>query len=168
MAREVWLPLGRRVADEERRSIVFNNVLVAIDGSKPSSNALAAAAELSAKFGAKLHVVHVVREMQVPLNPGLMDAYEKLHRQRHDLLNAAGEQLVNQAKRSLEAKGIDAVETDIGSGDPASAIVDYADRNKVDLIVIGSRGLGQIEGMLMGSVSRKVSNTTKTNCLIMR
>ncbi len=33
---------------------------------------------------------------------------------------------------------------------------------------MGSRGLGQVEGMLMGSVSRKVSNTTKTNCLIIK
>ncbi len=147
---------------------MFKNILVAIDGSKASTNALEAAAELSAKFGAELHILHVVREMQVPLNPGLMEAYEKLQRQRHDVLSSAGEQLINQAKRSVEARGIGAVETDIGSGDPASAIVDYAARNKIDLIVIGSRGLGQVKGMLMGSVSRKVSNTTKTTCLIIK
>ncbi len=147
---------------------MFKKILVAIDGSKSSTNALEAAAELAAGSGGKLHILHVVREMQVPLTPGLMDAYEKLQRQRHDVLNSAGEQLINQAKRSVEAKGLDAVETDIGSGDPASAIVDYAARNKVDLIVMGSRGLGQVEGMLMGSVSRKVSNTAKTNCLIIK
>ena len=131
-------------------------------------NALEAAAKLSAKFGAELHILHVVRDMQVPLNPGLMEAYEKLQRQRHDILRSAGEQLINQAKRSVEARGIDAVETDIGSGDPASAVVDYAAKNKIDLIVIGNRGLGRVEGMLMGSVSRKVSNSTKTNCLIIK
>ena len=147
---------------------MFKSILVAIDGSKPSTNALKAAAELSAKFGAELHLLHVVRDMQVPLNPGLMEAYEKLERQRHDVLRSAGEQLINQAKRSVEARGIDAVETDIGSGDPASAIVDYAAKNKIDLIVIGNRGLGRVEGMLMGSVSRKVSNSTKTNCLIIK
>ncbi len=147
---------------------MFKNILVSVDGSKSSTNALEAAAELAASSGGKLHILHVVREMQVPLTPGLMDAYEKLQRQRHDVLNSAGEQLINQAKRSVESKGLDAVETDIGSGDPASAIVDYAARNKIDLIVIGNRGLGQVEGMLMGSVSRKVSNTTKTNCLIIK
>ncbi len=147
---------------------MFKNILVAIDGSKSSTNALEAAAELAASSGGKLHILHVVREMQVPLTPGLMDAYEKLQRQRHDVLNSAGEQLINQMKRSVEAKGLDTVETDIGSGDPASAMVNYAARNKIDLIVIGSRGLGQVEGMLMGSVSRKVSNTTKTNCLIIK
>jgi nucleotide-binding universal stress UspA family protein len=153
---------------EEGRSTVFKNILVAVDGSKSSTNALETAAELAASSGGKLHILHVVREMQVPLTPGLMEVYEKLQRDRHDLLNSAGEQLINQAKRSVEAKGLDAVETDIGSGDPASAIVDYSARNKIDLIVMGSRGLGQVEGMLMGSVSRKVSNTTKTNCLIIK
>ena len=147
---------------------MFKNILVAIDGSESSTNALEAAAELSSKFGAKLHILHVVRDMQVPLNPGLMEAYEKLERQRHDVLRSAGEQLVNQAKRSVETRGIDAVETDIGSGDPDSAIVDYAAKNKTDLIVIGNRGLGRVEGMFMGSVSRKVSNSTKTNCLIIK
>ncbi len=147
---------------------MFKIILVAIDGSKSSTNALQAAAELSVKFGAELHILHVVRDMQVPLNPGLMEAYEKLQRQRHDVLGSAGEQLINQAKRSVEARGIDAIKTDIGSGDPASAIVDYAVGNKIDLIVIGSRGLGQVKGMLMGSVSRKVSNITKAACLIIK
>ncbi len=147
---------------------MFKNILVAIDGSKSSTNALDAAAELAKSSGGTLHILHVVREMQVPLTPGLMEAYEQLERQRHDLLTSAGEQLINQAKRSVESKGVDKVETDIGAGDPATAIVDYAAKEKVDLIVIGSRGHGKVESVLLGSVSRKVSNTTKTNCLIIR
>ena len=147
---------------------MLKNILVAIDGSEASTNALELAIELSKKFGAGLHLMHVVREMQVPLNPGLMQAYEKVERQRHDLLKSAGEQLLNQSKRVAESKGITALQTNIGSGDPASAIVKYADKNQMDLIVIGSRGLGQVERLLMGSVSRKLSNMTKVNCLIVK
>ncbi len=147
---------------------MLKNILVAIDGSEASTNALKLAIELSEKYGASLHLLHVVREMQVPLNPGLMEAYEKLERQRHDLLKSAGEQLLNQSKRVAESKGITALQAAIGSGDPASAIVKYADKNQMDLIVIGSRGLGQVERLLMGSVSRKVSNMTKVNCLIVK
>lgn len=147
---------------------MFQNILVAIDGSEVSTRALETAVELSEKFGAGLHLFHVVREMQVPLNPGLMEEYEKLQRERHDLLSATGEQLLNQAKRTAEAKGIASVESDVGAGDPATAIVDYAARNQIDLIVIGSRGLGQVAGLLLGSVSRKVSNTSKTTCLIVK
>lgn len=147
---------------------MFKNILVAVDGSQASTRALDAATDLAVTHGGTLHILHVVREMQVPLTPGLMDAYEKLQRQRQDLLTSAGEQLINQAKRAVESKGVEAVETDIGAGDPASAIVHYAARNKVDLIVIGHRGHGSIEDLLMGSVSRKVSNTAKTNCLVVR
>jgi nucleotide-binding universal stress UspA family protein len=123
---------------------------------------------LSGKFASKLHLLHVVRQMQVPLNPGLMERYEELERQRHDFLRSAGEQTLNQAKRVAQSKGIEPVRSDFGAGDPATEIVSYADKNAIDLIVIGSRGLGKVEGMLMGSVSRKVGNQTKADCLIVK
>ncbi|MEE8287527.1 MAG: universal stress protein [Gammaproteobacteria bacterium] len=44
----------------------------------------------------------------------------------------------------------------------------YAKRRKADLIVLGTRGLGQVKGMLMGSVSRKVTNLSDISCLIIR
>ena len=53
-------------------------------------------------------------------------------------------------------------------GDPATAIARYAQRNKIDLIVMGTRGLGNVKGMLMGSVSRKVANACNVNLLIVR
>ncbi len=147
---------------------MFSNILVAIDGSSSSMNALEKGIELARKFGSSLYLLHVVREMQVPLNPGLMDRYEELQRQRHDFLRTAGEQTLNQAKRVAQSKGIESVESDVGAGDPATAIISYADKNAIDLIVIGSRGLGQAEGMLMGSVSRKVANKTKADCLVVK
>ncbi len=143
-------------------------IMVAIDGSAVSDKAFEMAVDLANKYGAGLHLFHVVREMQVPLTPGIMDQYEKLQRQRHEVLSTAGDLALNQAKRVAESKGIASVETDMGTGDPANAIVAYAGQNNIDLIVIGSRGLGKVEGLLLGSVSRKVSNTAKANCLIVK
>jgi nucleotide-binding universal stress UspA family protein len=147
---------------------VFKNILVAVDGSTASTHALEMAIQISGKFDADLHLLHVVREMQLPLNPGLMEQYEEVQRQRHDLLRSVGEQILNQAKRVAQSKGVDSVKSDISSGDPATAIVDYAEKNQIALIVIGNRGLGQVQGMLMGSVSRKVSNITEAACLIVK
>ena len=147
---------------------MFKNILVAVDGSTAATRALESAIQISDKFGAGLHLLHVVREMQMPLNPGLVDRYEEVQRQRHDLLRSAGEDILNQAKRMAQSKGIDSVESDIGSGDPATAIAGYADNKQIDLIVIGNRGLGQVHSMLMGSVSRKVSNIAKAACLIVK
>ncbi len=149
----------------------MKNILVTIDGSKASTKVLKSATELSEKFGAGLHLLHVVWVMRVSLNsanPALMGKYEIVQQQHHELLRSSGEQLLNQAKRVAESKGITVLHAEIGSGDPANEIVKYADKNQMDLIVIGSRGLGQFEGLLMGSVSRKVCNTTKVNCLIVR
>ena len=67
-----------------------------------------------------------------------------------------------------QSKGIESVTSNVGAGDPATEIVSYADNNAIDLIVLGSRGLGQVESMLMGSVSRKVGNKTKADCLIVK
>ncbi len=147
---------------------MFTNILVAVDGSTAATHALESAIQISDKFGAGLHLLHVVREMQLPLNPGLMEKYEEVQRQRHDLLRSAGEEILNQAKRMAQSKGIDSVESDIGSGDPATAIAGYADNKQIDLIVIGNRGLGQVHSLLLGSVSRKVSNMAKAACLIVK
>lgn len=147
---------------------MLKNILVAVDGSTASTRALEIAIEMADKFGAGIHLVHVVREMQLPLNPGLMDKYQEVQEQRHDLLRSVGEEILNQAKRTAQSKGIDPVESDIGSGDPATAVAAYADKNQVDLVVIGNRGLGKVQSMLMGSVSRKVSDLTKAACLIVK
>jgi nucleotide-binding universal stress UspA family protein len=145
---------------------MLSNILVAIDGSKPSTQALEMAIEMAKKFDAKLHLIHVVREMQLPPELQHFAELESVRGTRQDVLNTIGERLVNQGKRVAETNGVTSVESDIGTGDPANAIIGYANRNGIDLIVLGSRGLGQVEGMLMGSVSRKVSNLATVPCMV--
>ena len=147
---------------------MYKNILVAVDGSDASVRALETAIDLAKQFATKLHIVHVVREMQVPTNIGRLEDVEKLQRHRHETLTAVGDQIVTQAKRKAQTSGVSSVDSDIAAGDPASAIVKYADKNGVDLIVMGSRGLGQVESLLMGSVSRKVANTAKVACMVIR
>ena len=54
------------------------------------------------------------------------------------------------------------------TGPDGAVILRYAKRRKVDLIVLGTRGLSQMKGVLMGSVSRKVTNLSEISCLIVR
>ena len=60
------------------------------------------------------------------------------------------------------------VKTHVGSGDPSAAIIAHAKRRKNDLVVLGTRGLSKAQGLLLGSVSRKVVNLCKVNCLVVR
>lgn len=147
---------------------MFSNILVSIDGSDSSQRALETAIEMAHKFGSQIHLVHVVREMQLPTNFGRLQDYEEASRARHNLLTSAGDHMLTQAERSCESRGIKNAQTHMGNGDPANAIVNCASENGADLIVMGSRGLGQVDGFLLGSVSRKVSNTAKVPCLIIK
>ena len=67
-----------------------------------------------------------------------------------------GEQIVRQAAATATTKGVARVTTAVESGDPASAIVRRAQEAKADLVMMGSRGLSNIKGLLIGSVSNKV------------
>ena len=147
---------------------MFSNILVAVDGSEASVHGLETAIEMAKPAGAKLHLLHVVREMQLPKELQKMMEVENIKGPRADALKLAGDHILNQAKRTAETKGVKSVAENIGSGDPASSIVKHAELNGVDLIVMGSRGLGQVEGLLLGSVSRKVISLAKVSCLIAR
>ncbi len=145
---------------------MFRNILVAVDGSKAAIGALDMAIEVADKFGATLHLLHVVREMQLPKELGGVAELDKVQKQRGSALKQVGEEILNQAKLVAQSKGVKSIEDSIGAGDPANAIVGYAADKPIDLIVLGSRGLGQVQGMLLGSVSRKVSNLAKVPCLL--
>lgn len=145
---------------------MFRNILVAVDGSKAAIGALDMAIEVADKFGATLHLLHVVREMQLPKELGGVAELDKVEKQRGSALKQVGEEILNQAKLVARSKGVKSIEDSIGAGDPANAIVGYAADKPIDLIVLGSRGLGQVQGMLLGSVSRKVSNLAKVPCLL--
>jgi len=75
-----------------------------------------------------------------------------------------GRHILNAARADAEAKGVSDVVTVMGDGDPAARILACAKEEKVDCIVMGSRGLSNIKALLQGSVSRKVSN--RADCTV--
>jgi len=147
---------------------MLKNILVATDASPASNRAINFAADLAGKYGATLHLLYAVREMQLPPELKKMAEVEKIAGARSDVLDFVGKQILSDAQSRAEKKGAGKVKSSLERGDPATAILRYGKRRKVDLIVIGTRGLGQVKGMLMGSVSRKVTNLSDISCLIIR
>ncbi len=143
-------------------------ILVATDASPVSNRAVVAAAEMAARFDVKLVILHVVRDMQLPAEVQQMAEVEKIVGARQEVLEYVGQRILKEAEERAEQAGAEEVETKLGDGDPASAIVNMAKANGVDLVVIGTRGLGDLKGMFMGSVSRKVTNICEVNCLVVR
>ena len=88
-----------------------------------------------------------------------------IHASREEL-EKAGEQIIEAAKEVAVQHGCKNVKTEIEGGDPAEVIVETAKSEGADMIVIGSRGLSNISGLLMGSVSHKVTSMAKSPVLV--
>lgn len=147
---------------------LFNGILVATDGSEPSQRAVETAARLAAADGETLYILNVIRDMQFPAALSRMAEVERLVGTRTDVLNYVAQKILNDAKEQARKHGARSIETLTRSGDPASAIVEAANDQGTSLIVVGTRGLGGMAGALLGSVSRKVSNLSEQNVLIVR
>jgi nucleotide-binding universal stress UspA family protein len=126
----------------------MKQILVATDGSDSAEPAISQGIELARSTGAKL-VVAYARHAPLPVL-GEPVYQRSLSRE----LRLAQETTALAATRACGA-GVD-VEIEVVEGDPAERILELARVRDVDLIVVGSRGLGTLAGTLLGSVSREV------------
>ncbi|MGX1308737.1 nucleotide-binding universal stress UspA family protein [Amorphus suaedae] len=142
---------------------MFRRILVPYDGSKGGERALYKAIELAKLCSAELILLTIYRHhslleasfsMVRPETPGNMD----------DIMRGHASDVADYAKRLAVDAGI-TPRAFVKAGQPARGIVAFAAEHEVDLIVMGSRGLGSIEGYLLGSVSHKV--TGLASCPVM-
>lgn len=115
-------------------------ILVGIDGSDYSTWALMEAISIAKKFSGQVKVITVYKR-------GAIEEATKIQR---------------KAKQLLDEEKIDSSLSSILGSNPSRAIVETAENEKCDLIVVGSRGLGRAAAFLLGSVSRQV--VTKACC----
>jgi len=152
---------------------MINSILVATDASAASNRALKMAVQIAGQHDAELLIIHVIRDMQIPFDikeiPELeFNKFEAFNDAREEIMRKVAESVLRNAKEKAEKAGAKKVKTAIGTGDPATSILGFAKRRKVDMIVLGTRGLGKLKGTILGSVSRKVTNNAETSCLIVR
>ncbi len=149
---------------------MFKNILVPLDGSKFSQQAAVAGIDLAAKYGSKIHFLTVTKKPSARVTQSIRRYMnvEQIMGEPEDLVEEMAREVLGKAERHARKKGVKVVKSTAASGQPARVILDFAKRSKADLIVIGSRGLGEIPGMLLGSVSLKVSSLATSPCLIVR
>jgi nucleotide-binding universal stress UspA family protein len=138
------------------------SIVVGTDGSAPADEAVRQATDLAGHEGARLHLVTAYPDPQMLRERMTGGA----HTETVDLREVA-DALLKRAARDALAKGID-VETHVREGDPADVIIDVANEQHADLIVVGSRGLTGIKRFLLGSVSTKVSHHAPCSVMIVR
>jgi nucleotide-binding universal stress UspA family protein len=144
----------------ERELSEQRTIVLAVDGSEHSDRAARFAGELSGWSGGVVDILHVVHEPDV-VPAAVMREYsnmEHLYISQREMLEIVGGQIVANAAQIVRSNGgtvgLDEVET----GNAPAVIAAYAERVDADCIVMGRRGLGDLEGLFLGSVSHRVGH----------
>jgi len=175
----------------------MDHILVALDGSAHSEKALDLAADLGETYQAELLLAHVLSSAPLSVAEQNMAAAEyadelaqwttrhakpatgDIKGHDHKLLmhysglarhfrEMVGQRLIASAKQRLSDRKLDLIQMLLADGDPTPTILHLAKDHSVDAIVMGSRGLGDIQGFLLGSVSHKVSHLAECTCITVK
>jgi len=135
---------------------------VPVDGSDNSYRALDAALFLSEKLGSNITVLHVME--QVPIThiesqKLLSELLENYKKENQDILSKCLE--------IARKKGV-TINTILLQGNPASIILDFSKKEKYDIVIMGSRGMGKFKELILGSVSSKIVHHSPCGILLIR
>lgn len=174
---------------------MISTIVVAVDGSEHQDAVLALAGEIAQKHGARLVLAHALLRAApygelyaVAERLGFLDRVKDELDQASatpvmpaaamggaipvimvspDTLEHIANEVVAAARARLDGLGL-TVESRISDEPPAEALVAIAAEEKADLLVLGSRGLGRIQGFLLGSVSQRVLQEAPCACLVVK
>lgn len=146
---------------------MFASILVGTDGSATAATAVHYAIDLARELGARLLVVSAYEAVA---NQRLRGEAVEVPKDLQWMVNPRDDVLamLDGAKADANAAGVTAVETFARQGDAADAILDVAEEQRVDLIVVGNRGMTGAKRFLLGSVPNKVSHHAPCSVLIVR
>lgn len=141
---------------------MFRRILFVTDGSYEAQNAGDYAAALAIRFHGKVTILHAYtqpggRQGSYPF-PNV-DAYAT---------QQEAETLVAQAAERMRNHGVPDVSVEVIQGQPVHVILGYAETNQPDVIVMGARGVGTWQGLLLGSTSMSVVQRSQVPVLVVK
>ncbi len=150
-------------------------MLICVDGSEQSQKALEKAALIAA--GPHIDEVTVIHIFEGKMDPSssaiawggegyaITEADIEHFKERYEMEKKKGVAILQEAKSFLAGKNIEA-ETILKDGHPSHTIIEAAQENDFDIIVVGSRGLGGFKKLLLGSVSNAIAQEAKNCCVL--
>ncbi|WP_406672549.1 universal stress protein [Natronospira sp.] len=155
----------------------LRTILVPVDGSAHAWRAVEVAADLASRYGARVVIVSALLQGEVPAHIRKLSELDEPDEPSvgaggafvassipPSVLRDIAQKLVDRAREYFEAQGVAKVEQHIEDGSPAQVILDQAEHHEADMIVMGTRGLGTLQGLLTGSVSHKVQQLAR--CIV--
>ena len=173
---------------------MFKRILCALDGSDHARKALELAIDLARSSEAELLLAHALMRSNAPaelqhfaeiegltahVEPELTrlqgitarlevgEAFEDRSVSPRVLVEV-GQRLLDEASRQAREAGLHDVDTILMDGDPADQILRCIDERSVDCVLVGSRGLGELKGLFLGSVSHKVAHRCSCTCIAVK
>ena len=148
---------------------MINKILVAIDGSKTADSALDFALDLAKKYSAEILIVSVFDVISLSLvSRGMLFSPTSTTKYLQELEAFHKKVLTDALKKAKKLKAKIKISKKLLKGRAADIIVETAHQGGFDLIVIGSRGLGEIKEFFLGSVSDRVADEAKCPVLIVK
>ncbi len=146
---------------------MFGSIVAGTDGSETATTAVRYAIDLARELDARLHIVSAYEPVSAHRlrneKPEVPEDLQWMVNPREDVLS-----LLERAKQEATSAGVSEVETFARQGDAADAILDVAEEQRSDLIVVGNRGMTGAKRFLLGSVPNKVSHHAPCSVLIVR
>jgi nucleotide-binding universal stress UspA family protein len=135
-----------------------SKILLATDGSEDATLASRAAIELSNRTASELHVVHVWHDVPIP-------HFHSFVRVR---LRQEAQEVLRKQLECIERAGGTVAEAHLREGRTVDEILDLSEELEVGLLIVGSRGLGGVGRILLGSVSEGIVHHARRPILVMR
>jgi nucleotide-binding universal stress UspA family protein len=143
---------------EDAKSLFPTKILLATDGSLDAIQATETAVDLAGRGGAELHVVHVWQDVPTPY----AHAFVKRELERQ------GQEILEEQVRSIDADDGVVAGAHLKMGRTSDEVIELGEELGTDLIVVGSRGLGPVERILLGSRSEEIVHHARVPVLVLR
>jgi nucleotide-binding universal stress UspA family protein len=142
----------------------YRNIVIATDGSENTQKAISYGIEIAKLSGATVHALYVVDTSSFSSIPMSTEGgWEAMY----EILKAEGGKAVSEVKKQGEAAGVEVREV-VLEGHPVNEIIEFAENNDVDLIVLGTLGKTGFDRFLLGSVAEKVVRSSHVPVMVVR
>jgi nucleotide-binding universal stress UspA family protein len=128
-------------------------ILVGTDGSDSANRAVDFAARMAKHLNTDLHIAHVIAGDG---QPEILELAQQEHSTIGEIKESLASDLVKAACHRVEELGVAAPRISVLNGDVAERMIALAGTNQTEAIVLGKRGRGRLNGLVLGSVSQKV------------
>jgi len=146
--------------------------LVAVDGSDHGWKALDLATNLAKVSDAEVVILHVIPYIPMP------EAFQQFaeiegiaaadRTFRYHYNTKIGDTITSEAEARARKSGLSRITTQVAEGNPVDEIIALAKSTRADMLFLGSRGVSDLKGMMMGSISHKVMHLAPCTCVAVR